>query len=141
MDNKVYKGWEIIKVLEENELAEGTILQDEDGNFYTVSKGILLDGKREIFDSHYETSSSYIVKNVFTVVDTRKKYSFIEAFIAFEDGEIIEDKYGMCYKLLDDEMIGYKARHMDEWNKVYGDTNIFSLYTTRGYWYIHNKEK
>ena len=139
MNNKVYKGWEIVKMLDEQELSEGTILQDEDENFYTVSKGILLDGKRDKFDSHYETPSSYIVKNVFTMADIRKRYAFDEAFKLFLDGEIIEDKYGMCYKLLDDETIEYKARHMDKWNKIYGDTNIFSFYTVSGYWYVHNK--
>ena len=137
--NKVYKGWEIVKMLDEQELSEGTILQDEDENFYTVSKGILLDGKRDIFDSHYETSSSYIVKNVFTVVETRKRYTFNEAISSFLEGEIIEDKCGMCYRLLDTDTVAYKANHMDKWSKVYGDTNIFSLYTTRGYWYIHNE--
>lgn len=136
--NKTYKGWEIIKMLDEQELSEGTILQDEYENFYTVSKGILLDGKRDKFDSHYETTSSYIIQSEFTIVDTRKKYPFIEAFIAFEDGEEIEDKYGMCYRKLNSFTVEYKVKHMSKWEELHSDINIFSIDVIKGDWYINS---
>lgn len=138
MIEKTYKGWEIIKMLEEDELTKGTILQDEDENFYTVFKGALLDGKRDEFNSHYETTISFLVKNSFTIIDTRKKRTFNEAFVSLEDGKEIEDKYGMRYRKSKDGNIEYKANHMENWERCFNDCNVFSVDTIKGYWYIHN---
>ena len=69
---------------------------------------------------------------------SRKKYPFIEAFIAFEDGKIIEDKYGICYRKVDKITIEYKSKHMKEWEELYSDINIFSIDAIKGDWYINS---
>ena len=137
-NNKIYKGWEIVKMISEGELKEGTMLKDDNDDEFTVFNNCLLSGIHNEFNSDYEAESSFLVMGEFTIVDTRKKHPFIEAFIAFEEGEVIEDKYGMCYRKIDRLTVEYKAKHMKKWEELYSDTNIFSIDAIKGDWYINN---
>ena len=138
MDDKTYKGWEIVKMISEGELKEGTILKDDDDREFTVFNTCLLSGTHNEFNSDYEAESSFLVMGEFKILLSRKKCPFIEAFIAFEDGEEIEDKYGMCYRKVDKVTVEYKAKHMSKWEKLYSDINIFSIDAIKGDWYINN---
>ena len=138
MDDKTYKGWEIVKMISEGELKEGTILKDDNDDKFTVFNNCLLSGAHNEFNSDYEAESSFLIMGEFTIVDTKKRYPFVEAFIAFEDGEEIEDKYGMCYRKLNSFTVEYKAKHMKKWEELHSDINIFSIDAIKGDWYINN---
>lgn len=135
--NKVYKGWEIIKVISEGKLRGGTKLKDDDGDSYTVLNGCLVNGIHTKFDSDYETESSFIIDGIFTIME-RKKYTFAEAFKVYEQGEEIEDKWGMRYRKSEDGNIEYKVDHMKTWERVNNSCNMFSIEQIRNEWYINN---
>ena len=71
----------------------------------------------------------------------RKKYTFQEAFKAFEKGNIdnIEsDVSGIKYKKHDAIISMFKMENSDEFSGINNDNAIFSLNEVRGKWYINN---
>lgn len=121
MEKKVFKGWELIKMCEESKIENGTILQDLDGAYYTVFDGIVLDGEKGKFDSNYETTSSFFVRNSFRIM--KKKYTFEEAFKAYEEGKEIES----C----ESDLVYQKT--------ILGDRDVYpKWYEIRGKWYIND---
>lgn len=96
---ETYRGWEIIKMCEEGEFENSTILQDENDNCFTIINGVILDGEQTEFNSEYETASSFFIHNKFTVIE-RKKFDFDEALESLKDGNSITSvKTGYSYKL------------------------------------------
>lgn len=137
-EKEVFKGWELIKMCEEGKIKNGTVLQDLDGEYYTVFDGIVIEGERKEFNSDYEAVSSFFVRNNFRVV--KKKYTFEEAFKAFEAGEEIEscitnDKF----KKADNCNWKFKKPFMDEYSEDMSNRiEMFSVEEIRGKWYINN---
>lgn len=134
---ETYKGWEIIKMISEGKLKDGTNLKDDDGDLYTILNGCLVNGIHTKFDSDYETESSFIIDGEFTIME-RKKYTFTEAFKSYEEGKEIEDKWGMRYRKSKDGNVEYKVDHMKDWERYFNDYNVFSIEQIRGEWYINN---
>lgn len=107
-NNKIYKGWEIVKMISEGKIADFTRLRDEDGFSYTVINNCLLDGVRLKFSSDYETKASFIIESEFTIVE-RQKFTTDIAFKEYMEGKMIESYVTGC-KYQKDRIFGSMNR-------------------------------
>lgn len=126
---KIFKGWEIMKMIAEGELKNGDIVIENDGSWaYTVLQNCLVNGRNvKEFDSKLESGNSNFCNNEHTYIikRPRTKYTFEEAFKAYEEGKEIES----C---VDGEV--YNKLKEDE-----GMDKLFNASQIRGKWYINNK--
>lgn len=113
---KTYKGWEIAKMISEGELKDGTVINSEGSNF-TVLYGCLTDGFNEKYSQHLESGNSFLTSTRRTFSIERKKYSFAEAFKAYEEGKEIESciNSDWYYKLGECELLVYAKEIKGEW--------------------------
>lgn len=112
---KTYKGWEIAKMISEGELKDGTVINSEGSNF-TVLYGCLTDGFNEKYSQHLESGNSFLTSTRRTFSIERKKYSFAEAFKAYEEGKEIESCISSeHYKLDDIKLLVYAEEIKGEW--------------------------
>ena len=132
MGKKVFKGWEIIKMCEEGLIENGTTLQDLDGGYYTVFDGVVIEGKRKEFDSNYEATSSFFIRNNFRVV--KKKYTFEEAYKFYEEGKEIETYDGSRFKKIN----GQDSVWFDDRWFSFNNAITFSIDRIRNEWYIND---
>lgn len=113
---KTYKGWEIAKMISEGELKDRTILNSESSKF-TVLHGCLTDGVRQNYSQYFESGNSFLTSKRRTFSIERKKYSFAEAFKAYEEGKEIESciNSDWYYKLGECELLVYAKEIKGEW--------------------------
>ncbi len=131
---KTFKGWEILKLISEKQIENKTNLIDNDGSYYTVIDGYLLDGKHDRFNYTYETTSSLILDRTFSIV--RKEYTFEEAFKSYEEGKEIEScETGARFKKIDNKDMLY----MPDINMFSSLGRGFNIDEVRGKWHINNK--
>lgn len=130
---KTFKGWEIMKMISEKQIENKTNLIDNEGSYYTVIDGYLLDGKHDRFNYTYETTSSLILDRTFSIV--RKEYTFEEAFKTYEEGKEIES----CET-------GARFIKSDNKDMLYDPTigftpfgRSFNIDEIRAKWYVNNK--
>ena len=137
IEKAAFKGWEIIKMCEEGKIKNGTILQDLDGEHFTVFNGVIIDGEREKFDSNYETTSSFFVRNRFRII--KKEYTFEEAFKAYKEGKEIESCEGDFYKYkrIDDSDYVF-IKDNEHWLEFAEHEEAISFNEIRGKWYIND---
>ena len=96
--NKKYEGWEIIKMLSEGKIKNGTKLKDRIGNIYTVYDNCLLDGEHFEFKGYgKETRVSCVIDECFAILE-REKFTIDIAYKEYMNGKKIEscvtgDKY------------------------------------------------
>lgn len=129
---EIFKGWELIRMCEEGKIENGTTLQDLDGEYYTVFDGIVVDGEKEEFDSNYETTSSFFVRNSFRII--KKKCTFREAYKFYEEGKEIESYDGSRFKKIDDEdHTWFNGKWLNFNNGI-----SFSIKQIRNKWYIND---
>lgn len=132
MEKKVFKGWEIVKMIGERKLSNGTLLQDEEGEYYTVINHCLLDGKREKFDNKYETNFSFLPFSEFKFI--RKEYTFEEVYKYYERGKEIESYDGSRFKKIDgQDHTWFDGRWFNFNNGI-----SFSIKQIRNKWYIND---
>lgn len=134
---KTYKGWEIAKMISEGELKDGTVINSEGSNF-TVLYGCLTDGFNEKFSQHLESGNSFLTstRRIFSI--ERKKYSFAEAFKAYEEGKKIECCYsGQMLKKENekDYCFDYKK---GKYVPLSFDETFFDITNIRSEWYIND---
>ena len=134
---KTFKGWEIMKMISEKQIENKTNLIDNEGSYYTVIDGYLLDGKHDRFNYTYETTSSLILDRTFSIV--RKEYTFEEAFKTYEEGKEIEScETGARFKIdvcKNDCIFNTELGYFVPIGKGYG----FKISEIRAKWYINNK--
>lgn len=113
---KTYKGWEIAKMISEGELKDGTVI-NSGGSSFTVLYGCLTDGFNEKYSQRVESGNSFLTSTRRTFSIQRKKYSFAEAFKAYEEGKEIESctNENRCYKLNGRRLCVYDDEIKGEW--------------------------
>ena len=132
VEREVFKGWELVKMIGERKLPNGTLLQDEEGEYYTVINHCLLDGKREKFDNKYETSFSFLPFSEFKFI--RKEYTFEEAYKYYERGKEIKSYDGSRFKKID----GQDHTWFDGKWLNFNNGISFSIKQIRNKWYIND---
>ena len=136
---KTFKGWEIIKMIAEGELKNGDVVIEDDGSWaYTVLQNCLVDGRNvKEFDSKLESGNSNFCNNNHTYIikKSRIKYTFEEAFKAYEEGKEIEScETGARFIKSDNKDMLY--------NPTIGFTPFgrsFNIDEIRAKWYVNNK--
>ena len=135
---KIFKGWEIIKMIAEGELKNGDVIIEDDGSWaYTILQNCLVDGRNvKEFDSKLESGNSNFCSNNHTYIikKSRKKYTFEEAFKAYEEGKEIESCVsGAKFTAIDSE----------HFQVILGGSEsikgTFEVKEIRGMWHINNK--
>ena len=113
---KTYKGWEIAKMISEGKLKDGTVINSM-GSKFTVLHGCLTDGLNQNYSQHLESGNSFLTSGLRIFSIERKKYSFAEAFKAYEEGKEIESciNSDWSYKLGDYELLVYAKEIKGEW--------------------------
>lgn len=87
---ETYKGWEIIKMLSEGKLENGTILKDNEGFFYTVYNNCLLDEKHLKFEGYKkETKVSCLTEGSFIILE-KEKFTTDIAYKKYIEGKEIK---------------------------------------------------
>ena len=130
---KTYKGWEIAKMISEGELEDGTVINSM-GSKFTVLYGCLTDGLNQNYSLDLESGNSFLTSEhrIFSI--ERKKYSFTEAFKAYEEGKEIESEF---YKYRYKRICG-KDMYFCEAKKEWARNPNFTLKEINGEWYIND---
>lgn len=140
---KTFKGWEIMKMIAEGELKNGDIVIEDDGSWaYTVLQNCLVDGRNvKEFDSKLESGNSNFCNDNHTYIikKSRMKYTFEEAFKAYEEGKEIEScETGARFKIdtcKNDCIFNTEVGYFIPITKGYG----FEISEIRAKWYVNNK--
>ena len=131
-DNKMKKSFrEVIADIKKGEVWE----YQSNIDLFTIRKE---ESEIEIFWSGSDcTGINFGENEKFTL--QRKKYTFTEAFKAYEEGKEIESCVDRCYrhKLRHGEAY-YKTNNI-AWTNIGNDENIFSVNEIRGEWYINEE--
>lgn len=134
---KTYKGWEIAKMISEGELKDGTVINSEGSNF-TVLYGCLTDGFNEKYSQHLESGNSFLTSTRRTFSIERKKYSFAEAFKAYEEGKEIESRYGGQKLKKENEKDYCFDYEKGKYVPLSFDETFFDITNIRSEWYIND---
>lgn len=134
---KTYKGWEIAKMISEGELKDGTVINSK-GSKFTVLYGCLTDGLNPNYSQHVESGNSFLTSKYRTFSIERKKYSFTEAFKAYEEGKEIECCYGGQILKKENEKDYCFDYEKGKYVPLSFDETFFDITNIRSEWYIND---
>lgn len=114
--SKLYKGWQIAKMISEGVLEEGTEI------YCKYTDETLFTGKLVLWDSKnkaIEVSASYFCNDTedFKIIKPIKEFTFVEAWKAYQEGKTILSIYSdRIYKKYTDGMY-FSVIGKDTWDK------------------------